>query len=149
MWRCLPKPIIEEKTHARRFTSTSRGRDSMAPSPHRSPSAPSLHHRISLSALCSPSPSTLSPPMTTASDAAFPVSPPSRSLDHGSRTRSGTPGSLSLDAEDESVMIAVRALGDMRSGASSSVSSSSSPVPYQNGSCTPLSLQIFVHLELR
>ncbi|KAH8111063.1 Opi1-domain-containing protein [Phellopilus nigrolimitatus] len=91
------------------------------------PSSAPTHNRaksrLSLAALCNPTPSP--PTMAAASPAPVPSSSLTSSPDE-SRDLASEP--LSLSTEDENVMIAVRALGDMRSGASPAAPSSNRSV---------------------
>ncbi|KAI5124258.1 hypothetical protein M0805_005107 [Coniferiporia weirii] len=102
--------------------------DDADPSSSRSPARSLAKRRLSLSALCNPSPS--QPTMLAAS----PVLRPSSSrIDGLDADLHPPPKSLSLSTDDENVMIAVRALDDMRSGTKPSPSPSSSSPPYRNG----------------
>ncbi|KAL5536893.1 OPI1 [Sanghuangporus sanghuang] len=107
---------------------------SRPPQPSRSVSK----RRLSLSELCNPA----TPPnqSTMPKDAPTPgPSSPSVCDPESDRERQSVSKRLSLDAEDESVMIAVSALGDMRSGAKNSISASS-PSSSSDVNCAHFSL---------
>lgn len=89
--------------------------------------------RLSLAELCSPSPTT--PTMTTASTSTRQASAP-RHDDPPRDTHYGAERPSSLTEEEESVMIAVLVLDDMRSRA---VSSSSSSQEYRYSTCKAFS----------